>query len=107
MAMGILKLLRMDLYWQTKYPLFTLLGIPDVMSRDRFVSISRYLHISDRENEPSRGNPNYDRLYKVRDFHDMLNRRFQSLFNPGPEVTIDEAMIPYKCRLSFIQYMKD
>ena len=106
-AMGIIKLPRMDLYWQTKYPLFTLLGIPEVMSRDRFLTISRYFHISDRVNEPRMGTPRYDKLYKVRTFHDMLSRRFQSLFNPGPEVTIDEAMIPYKGRLSFIQYMKD
>ena len=106
-AMGIIKLPRMDLYWQRKNPLLTLLGIPDVMTRDRFYMISRYFHISDREHEPARGTPLYDKLYKVRVFHNMLNQRFQSLFNPGPEVTIDKAMIPYKGRLSFLQYMKD
>ena len=39
--------------------------------------ISRYLHISNRTEEPARGSANYDKLYKVREFHDLLVRKHQ------------------------------
>ncbi len=60
------------------------------------MSFSRYLHISDRTQEPARGTEKYDKLYKVREFHNLLATKHQPLYNIGPQITIDEAMIPVK-----------
>jgi hypothetical protein len=37
----------------------------------------------------------------------MITSRFESLSRPGPEVTMDEAMVSFEGRLSFLQYLKD
>lgn len=44
---------------------------------------------------------------KVRNLPDILSRQFWSNYTPMEYITIDEAMIPFKGRLGFKQYMKD
>ena len=44
---------------------------------------------------------------KVRKFFDIILPTFQNNYNLSWEITVDEAMIPYKGRIGFIQYMKD
>ena len=46
-------------------------------------------------------------IYKVRKLLDILSPRFLSEYNTHEELSIDEAMIPFKGRLSIKQYMKD
>ena len=72
----------------------------DVMPRDRFLQISRYLHVNDE----AVGNPNNDKLYKVREFIDRLNRKFGDKYNMGCQISIDESMIPFK-GLSYLQFI--
>ena len=71
------------------------------MSRNRFEQIFHFLHLADNTCVP--GN---DKRYKVRHFATLLISQFQSLYTLHQEVTIDEAMIPFKGRLSFKQYIK-
>ena len=52
-----------------------------------------------------KGQPGYDPLFKLRPFLDPLLKSFQKTYHPGREVSIDESMIGFKGRLSFIQYM--
>ncbi|XP_062512569.1 uncharacterized protein LOC134188414 [Corticium candelabrum] len=105
-AMGILKFPRVDYYWKMKYTTIMTTGISDVMPRNRFMAISRYFHVCDKANEPARDSLHYDKLYKIRSFSDLLARKHQPLYNIGPEVTIDEAMVPFKGRIGFKQYIK-
>ena len=105
--MGVVKLPRLILYWQTSNPLISVSGITDVMTRTRFQQIFRFLHLADSSQQIPRGEPGYDKLYKVRKMLDILTGKFKSNYTPSDYVTIDEAMIPFKGRLGFKQYMKD
>ena len=44
---------------------------------------------------------------KVRKFLDLIVPLFESEYSTQENVSIDEAMIPFKGRLRFKQYMKD
>ena len=104
--MGILRLPRLDMYWQTSNFYIATFGISQVMTRERFEQIYRFLHLAnndDQDDDPA----NRDKLLKIRQFADLLAASFQGNYVPHSTVTIDEAMIPFKGRLSFKQYMKD
>ena len=78
------------------------------MSRIRFQQIFRFFHLSTSSKQVhSIHQPGYDRLFKVRKFLDLVSPKFEQEYIPHKQVTIDEAMIPFKGRLSFKQYMKD
>lgn len=100
--MDIMKFDREELYWSDN-PSFRLVGskFGEVMPRDRFVQIKRYLHFSD-----DRCNPG-DKLHKLRFIIDSCREKFQSEYVPHREISVDEAMIPFKGRLGIKQYMKD
>ena len=53
------------------------------------------------------GDHGHDRLFKVRRLLDLVTPKFESEYIPHKQVSVDEAMIPFKGRLSFKQYMKD
>lgn len=77
------------------------------MARDRFLSILKYLHLNDNDGYVPRGQPNHDPLHKLRPFIDLLNQKFKELYTPSANLTIDEAMIPWRGRLHFKVYMKN
>ena len=75
------------------------------MSSRRFELILKFLHLNDSEVQPQRGDPAFDKLYKVRPFLDLVVENFKSYYQPHQHIPIDESMISYKGRLSFIQYL--
>ena len=77
------------------------------MSLTRFEQIYRFLHLCDSEQQVAAGHPGYDYIFKVRKLLDLLSPRFLSQYNTHEELSVDEAMIPFKGRLSIKQYMKD
>ena len=52
-----------------------------------------------------RGHRDYDKLFKVRPLLDIISRTFRDEYKPSKFVSIDEAMVKYKGRLGFKQYM--
>jgi hypothetical protein len=100
--MDTMKFDRDELYWSQSEKHW-LLGskIGEVMSRDKFVQVKRYLHFSDDANIAA------DKLHKVRFLLDHCRKTFQEEYTPHKQVTVDEAMIPFKGRLGIKQYMKD
>lgn len=98
-----MKFDRDEMYWSHS-DIHCLLGskLGDVISRDRYVQIKRYLHFSDERNADVG-----DKLSKVRFLLDHCRNTFQSEYVPHKQVSIDEAMIPVKGRLGLKQYMKD
>lgn len=54
---------------------------------------------------PSRDDPNYDRLFKIRPSVDHLNKQYQQCYNPSEDQSIDESMIKSKGRSSVKQFM--
>ena len=102
MRMGIVHLPRYELYWsiELRYP-----PIADVMPRDRFKELNRFVHFNDNASAvQSRDDPAYDRYYKVRPLLTML-RDACWLTEPEARMSIDEQMIPYKGKNSLRQYL--
>ena len=79
--------------------------IADRISRDRFEEITRYLHFVDNDTLPARGEPNFSRLQKVDPIINHLKDRFKSTYYPNCQLSVDEAMIPFKGRSSMKQYL--
>ena len=76
-----------------------------ILKRDHFTLIMKFIHLNDNEKYVSRGQPGHDPIFKLRPFLDGLLANFQRLYTPGREISIDEQMISFKGRLSFLQYM--
>lgn len=87
LLMGILHLPSLEDYWQTKSQ-FVSVGLSSVFSKTRFEQTVRFLHVSDREAELEKDDPNYDRLQKVRPLLDLLGPKLEELFDLGKNITI-------------------
>ena len=64
-AMGIGKLSEAVMYWQQKW-LTNVPSFGQVMSRNRFFQILRYLHVSDDSAIVPAAQPGYDKLHKIK-----------------------------------------
>ena len=75
------------------------------MTKTRFLKITQYIHPRDTSNVPAHGSPGYDTLYKDRPFINQMSEKCAECYNPGQELSVDKAMISFKGRLHFRQYM--
>ena len=50
----------------------------------------------DREALPARGSPGYHRLQRVKPVVDAVRERCLAVYRPGANLSVDEAMIPFK-----------
>ena len=75
------------------------------MSGRRFELLLRFLHLNDSRQHPSKGDPQYDKLYKIRPMQDKVVHQFKSVYLPTCNVSVDESIIGFKGRLLFVQYM--
>ena len=102
--MGINTLPQLAMYWN-KNPFIGNAGIQSVMTKNRFEQLCQYLHFSDTTKEPKRGEPNYDRLFKILPvLKDVLDKA-KNTYEPSKNISVDEGMIAFKGRLAFRQYM--
>ena len=76
-----------------------------IVKRDCFTLFMHFLHLNVSSLCVKKGEPGYDHLYKLRPFIEPLIAHFQQHYIFSKEVCIDESMIGFKGRLSFIQYM--
>ena len=100
----IIKLDRDAHYWHQggkHFLLYTRFG--NVMSRDRFFQIRRYLYFVDPRDPVNAA----DKLHKIRYILNSVCQNFQDEYVPHEHVTVDEAMVPFKGRLGFKQFMKN
>ena len=98
---GIIKMPQYRMYWssETRIPV-----IADSMSVNRFDKIKRFLHCNDNSNVLPREHPDYDKLFKVRPVVDSVLAACRSI--PQEEKhSIDEQIIPTKCRSGLRQYI--
>ena len=102
--MGIVKLPSISDYWK-RNEIFHYEPIASRITRDRFFEIQRYLHFVDNSNLADPGTDDYDRLGKIRPVIQMVNNELLTVYHPHKEVSIDEAMIPFKGCSSMKQYM--
>ena len=77
----------------------------NVMARDRFFHILRFLHFENNDDPPNHDDPDYDRLWKMRKIFDTLNNKFCELYYPTERLAVDEVIVLYKGRVVFRQYI--
>ena len=103
-AMGIVNMPDMQQYWSTTWP-FTSTNFSSIMSRDRFLLVLKFLHLADNTKMAAKGEHGYDPLYKLRHLLSTLVQSYKKSYTMKKEVSVDESIISYKGRLSFLQYM--
>ena len=81
--------------------LYTRFG--NVISRDTFFQIHHYMYFVDPRDPVNAA----DKLHKICYILNNVRRNFQDEYVPHEHVTVDEAMVPFKGRLGFKQFMKD
>jgi len=65
----------------------------DMMPRDHFFHILRFLHFEDSDTPPSCDDPDYDRLWKIRKIFDTLSNKFCEMYNPTEHLAMDEFIM--------------
>ena len=91
-------------YWSTDMNMHYA-AVASRITRKRFMEIKSFLHFVDIDQQPCRTDPNFDRLGRVRPVIDIVTGNFRSVYHPGREVSVDEAMIKFKGRSSIKQYL--
>ncbi|CAL4104933.1 unnamed protein product, partial [Meganyctiphanes norvegica] len=71
--MSLVKLPRSRYYWKSE---LQIPAVTDYMHLRRWEIIKSHLHFVDNETTPERGSPNYDKLFKVRTFLNILKSKF-------------------------------
>lgn len=102
MAMALMSIPRTMYYWSTDMMLSGSAAFcKEVTSRDRFFSIMKFLRFSPpglvRKKCPAT---------LIEPYLDLLRERCQMVMKPPRSVVVDEALILWKGRLAFHQYMK-
>jgi len=95
------------MYWQVDDEIFGTPEISELMSRNRFQQISRFLHLADNSQQHPAGQARHDKLFKVQKLLDLITTQCAANYTLHQAVTVDEAMIPFKGGLNFKQYMKN
>ncbi|XP_052360982.1 piggyBac transposable element-derived protein 4-like [Oncorhynchus keta] len=73
------------------------------MSLKVFHRYSRLLRFDDRQSRAARLAT--DKLAAIREVWDLWEARLPALYNPGPDVTVDEQLVPFRGRCPFRQYI--
>lgn len=102
--MNVAPLPSIKLYWAEDQPTYCPF-VAQVMSRNRFESLAQYFHMNDSSKQIPRGQPGFDPLYKVRPIVSLTQETFSSSYHPSKDLTVDEAMIKFKGRCGFLQYL--
>ena len=78
----------------------------NVMTRDAYKFMRRYIHFCDNSKKKKKGEKGYDPLFKVSNALDEIGKGLRRAWKSGQRVTIDESMIKYMGRaVPFVQYM--
>ena len=67
--------------------------------------LMKYLHLNNSQRQPYCSSTLYDKLFKIKQFLDQIIQLFQDVYSPLKHISIDESIIGFKGRLSWIQYM--
>jgi len=87
--------------------LFHIPGVKNVLrSQKRFFQLKSYIFFCHPDHEQAEEEEK-DPLYKVRGLNSDIEQKFQNLFNCSREISIDEAMVPFKGKLSIKVRMPD
>ena len=96
--MGIIQLQDLKDYW-SRHETLDLHFFPNIMTRDRFFQIFNMLHVGSINSNTKRD--------KIQPLLDKIINNLQKLLTPQNQLSIDEAMISFRGRVGFKQYIKD
>ncbi|XP_065060872.1 piggyBac transposable element-derived protein 4-like [Rhopilema esculentum] len=102
--MAIINMPEMKMYW-SEDAVFGGSFLKKIMARNRFDKITQYLHANDRTKMPGKEDENYDKLYLVRPILEIVRGNCLKNYNPHMECAVDEAMVAFRGRLDFRQYL--
>lgn len=95
--MGVIQLFNLKNYWSTvdttNFPFFR-----SVFSRDKFFQIFGTLYVGNPESTTKKE--------KIQPLLDRLMHSFAAAFIPHKQISVDEAVISFKGRVAFKQYLK-
>ena len=101
--MGIVKKDLLRSYWSIDSVLST--PFPrTVMSRSEFFNIISFLHCCNAAEYPSKGEPGYNPQKKLGKSITIIKEKFQSVWTPRKQLSIDEGTIPFKGNIHFKVY---
>ena len=100
--MGINNLPDIYDYWSTD-PCLHYAPIASRISRKKFMEMKSFLHFVDKDTIIPHGQPGFNRLVRVRPILDLL--KFDSLYCPHRDVSVDEAIIKFKGKSKITQYI--
>jgi hypothetical protein len=103
MYMNIASIPDKRLYWSDG-PYYNPF-VAGTMPCERFERLAMYLHLADSSLAVEKGQPGFDPLQKVRPLLSKVQESFERQFLPGENITVDEAMIRFKGRCGFLQYL--
>ena len=72
-------------------------------SQNRFLQLLNFLRFDDKETRSARRSR--DVFAPFRDFWDAFTKNLSDHYIPGPFITIDEQLVPFRGRCSLIQYL--
>lgn len=98
--MGQVRKTSLKEYWSTD-PFISTPIFWQLMSRNRFEYIWKAWHFN---NNDLYSNTTVDRLFKIRPMLDYIVEKFQTVYKPKQELSLHEAMIPWRGRLKFRTY---
>lgn len=99
--MGLCNRGRIDEYWTTgtlEMPQFR-----QIMSKNRFFLILRFLHFVDNDYLDLNLHGNDRKTSKIAPILDHCNRKFMEMCVPEQHLSLDESLLLWKGRLSWIQ----
>ncbi|CAK9799275.1 PiggyBac transposable element-derived protein 4 [Anthophora plagiata] len=98
--MGTVYVSHIQNYWSKEFE-SRIQFFNKIFSRKRFLQIFWMLHLNENA---SKAQDIRARVQKVNNFIEYLDEKFREYFLPGKEVFIDEAVVKFKGRISFITY---
>uniref|UniRef100_A0A3B1IMT6 PiggyBac transposable element-derived protein 4-like n=1 Tax=Astyanax mexicanus TaxID=7994 RepID=A0A3B1IMT6_ASTMX len=102
--MAMIKLDQITDYWR-KNSIFTIPFPTQVMSRERYRTISWNIHMSDPDEDPAndakKGTSEYDRLFQVKPLMSTIQSACNSYYHPRRNLAVDNRMNEKLTRLGF------
>ena len=99
MWMGLVPLGHLEYYW-SQNGVYKMTVPHAMISRNRFQALLAMIHFNNNETS-DRSN----RLGKINQLIDMLDKKFKAIFYPGKDFLTYETLVPWKGRLIFKQYI--
>lgn len=103
MLQGVVNKPEVEQFW-SKNPMIVTPFFPQTMAWRRFKQIKQYLHFSNNAEYDPNNHPQ-PKLNKIWPVYDKLNTIFKTTVIPDKYITIDESLLLYKGRLSWMQYI--